>query len=146
MANHGASSSSAAASKSANKSRVAVLRLSPSLLSRFPHEPTPQASPKSTPSSSTDTPAINLPEPTPMETPAADTPADSAADTPAATSNNANGNSTPSSSLAPPPAGTKGRKPLPAARGTKRGAAQLTPDGLPKPRAKPGPKSKKQKL
>ncbi|KAF2751126.1 hypothetical protein M011DRAFT_473640 [Sporormia fimetaria CBS 119925] len=121
------------ASKSA-KSAIVVLKLAPAKLRTFaPAEPSPKPSEKPTPSSSsTSIPQVNEP------TPAVNTPVESNA-TPAA----ANGPNT-SSSLAPPPAGGK-RKSLPAARGTKRGAAHLTADGLPKPRGKPGPKSKKLK-
>lgn len=121
------------------KTKIAVLKLASEQLAKFPHivEPSAKSSSKAT-SSSSDTPVAQIIEPTPT----ADTPAESAA-TPAEA--NTNGLSTPSSNLAPPPAGGK-RKGVPGPKpGAKRGAAHLTPDGLPKPRGKPGPK-KKQKL
>jgi hypothetical protein len=119
------------------KSKIAVLKLAPDHLAKFPHSVAPSANPSTqSTTSSSDTPAAHVAEPTP----AADTPAESAA-----TPGPPNGMSTPSSSLAPPAANGK-KKGVPGPKpGTKRGAAHLTPDGLPKPRGKPGPK-KKQKL
>ncbi|KAF2475982.1 uncharacterized protein BDR25DRAFT_89697 [Lindgomyces ingoldianus] len=120
------------------KTKTVILKLSPDSLLSFPHEPVSSRKPsqsrsKSTSSSETPIPAAVEP-PTPSENPS-----ESAA-TPVV-----NGSSTPSSTLAPPAAGSK-RKGIPGPKpGTKRGAAALTPDGLPRPRGKPGPK-KKQKL
>jgi hypothetical protein len=121
----------------APKSRIAVLKLSPDHLARFPHASESSAKPSSkAASSSSGTPIAQVVEPSP----AAETPVETAA-TPAVQ----NGTSTPSSTLAPPQTNGK-RKSLPGPKpGAKRGAGQLAPDGPPKPRGKPGPK-KKQKL
>ncbi|ORY16557.1 INO80 complex, subunit Ies4 [Clohesyomyces aquaticus] len=119
------------------KTKTVTLRLSPDVLANFPHEPSlsrkPSQSRSKSTSSSTEAPAIPVIEqpPTPSENPS------ESATTPAV-----NGTTTPSSSLAPPAAGAK-RKGIPGPKpGTKRGASALAPDGLPKPRGKPGPKKK----
>ncbi|KAF2494088.1 hypothetical protein BU16DRAFT_64409 [Lophium mytilinum] len=73
------------------------------------------------------------------------------ANEPSSSENPSDSNATPllpnsttaSSSLAPPTAAGVKRKGVPGPKpGSKRGAANLTPDGLPKPRGKPGPKKK----
>ncbi|KAF2017515.1 hypothetical protein BU24DRAFT_151956 [Aaosphaeria arxii CBS 175.79] len=126
------------ASKQA-KSRIAILKLSPDQLSKFPHTPTSSAKQSSSSSSSSPSPS-DAPVPPIVEPAPSDTAADSAS-TPAAM----NGASTPSSSLAPPVAGQK-RKGAPGLKSAgKKTPSASTPDGLPKPRGKPGPK-KKQKL
>ncbi|KAF2259806.1 hypothetical protein CC78DRAFT_536843 [Lojkania enalia] len=114
------------------KSKTIILKLSPDRLAKIPHATGPSSKSSQTrSSSSSEIPVV----PTPSENPS-----DSAAATPAA-----NGMSTPSNSLAPLAVGAK-RKGIPGPKpGAKRSAAHLTPDGLPKPRGKPGPK-KKQKL
>jgi hypothetical protein len=118
------------------KSLVAVLKLSPDRLTKFPHVTDPSADASTKSSSSANTPpATKVIEPSP----AADTPVDTAA-TPAP----ADRVGTPSSSLAPPAASGKRKGPAPKA-GTKRSAAALTPNNDLKSKSKPGPK-KKQKL
>jgi hypothetical protein len=112
------------------KTKTVILRLSSKALGAFPHEPvaTP-ATPAPKPTSSPDTPA-----PPQIVEPSADTPAD--ASTPM------NGTNTPSS-LAPPTTGPKRKGPAPKKRGI---SAVDGTASTPKPRGKPGPKSKKQKL
>ncbi|KAF2107595.1 INO80 complex, subunit Ies4 [Lophiotrema nucula] len=121
------------------KSKTVVLKLAPEQLAKFPHtidsSSKPSLAGSKAASSSSDTPVAPAVEPTPSENPS-----DSTAATPAV-----NGMSTPSSTLAPSAPGAK-RKGIPGPKpGAKRGAAHFTPDGVPKPRGKPGPK-KKQKL
>ncbi|KAF1914302.1 INO80 complex, subunit Ies4 [Ampelomyces quisqualis] len=100
-----------------SKSKTVVLKLSPSALLAFPHAvAVAAASPASKPTSSPDTPADLS---TPM-----------------------NGANTPSS-LAPPGAAPKRKAPAPKKRAI---AAVDGANGTSKPRSKPGPKTKKQKL
>ncbi|KAF2205323.1 hypothetical protein GQ43DRAFT_356688, partial [Delitschia confertaspora ATCC 74209] len=116
------------------KSKIIALKLSPQVLSNFPSDVQPsrkisQSRTKSTSSSNTSVaPAVEQP------------PSEALSDsntTPAV-----NGANTPSDSLAPTAAASK-RKGVPGPKpGTKRSAANLTPEGLPKPRGKPGPKKK----
>jgi hypothetical protein len=115
------------------KSKTVVLRLSQKALLAFPHEPT-AASEDQKPTSSPDTPAPKIIEPS--------------SDTPADASTPMNGTNTPSS-LAPPASGPKRKGPAPKKRGIAavdgaNGAS--TTNSTPKPRGKPGPKAKKQKL
>ncbi|OCK84558.1 hypothetical protein K432DRAFT_288725 [Lepidopterella palustris CBS 459.81] len=117
------------------KSKIITLQLSPAVLSKFPSAIEPvrkQSQPRSKASSSSiSTPVAQVVEPSPSENPS-----DSNA-TPLA-----NGTTTTASSLAPPTTVLK-RKGIPGPKpGSKRGASNLTPDGLPKPRGKPGPKKK----
>ncbi|OAK97638.1 hypothetical protein IQ06DRAFT_35536 [Phaeosphaeriaceae sp. SRC1lsM3a] len=111
------------------KSKTVVLKLSSKALLAFPHEPV-AASPAPKPTSSPDTPA------------AAPQVVESTADTPADASTPMNDPGTPSS-LAPPANGPKRKGPVPKKRNI---AAVDGANGTPKPRGKPGPKSKKQKL
>lgn len=112
------------------KTKTVILRLSPKALVAFPHEPAAAvASPAPKPTSSPETPAApQIFEPSP--------------DTPADASTPMDGTNTPSS-LAPPTTGPKRKGPAPKKRGI--GAVDGT-NGAPKPRGKPGPKTKKQKL
>jgi hypothetical protein len=112
------------------KSKTVVLKLSSKALRAFPHEPA-TASPPPKPTSSPGTPAApQIIEPS--------------AETPAEQSTPMNGTNTPSS-LAPPTTGPKRKGPAPKKRGI--AAVDGTPSSsTPKPRGKPGPKSKKQKL
>ncbi|KAH8728437.1 INO80 complex, subunit Ies4, partial [Phaeosphaeriaceae sp. PMI808] len=111
------------------KSKTIILKLSSATLVAFPHEraPTPQDD-KPTSTSSPGTSAPQTVEPSP------DTPADS--------STTMNGTGTPSS-LAPPTTGPKRKGPIPKKRPI---AAVDGSNSASKPRGKPGPKSKKQKL
>jgi hypothetical protein len=114
------------------KSKTIVLKLSSKVLLGFPHE-TAAASPAP---KSTSTPA----------TPAAPHIIEPSVDTPAESATPMNGTDTPSS-LAPPTTGPKRKGPAPKKRGI--AAVDGTnggTNGTPKPRGKPGPKSKKQKL
>jgi len=110
------------ASKTASKTKIITLSLSKDILVKFPHESSSSADPSSPTSSNVDSTA--------QPTAEASTP-DTAAGAPV------NG----SDSLAPPNAlnrkGVPGPKP-----GLKRNASQMTVDGIPKPRGKPGPKKK----
>ncbi|KAF2813144.1 uncharacterized protein BDZ99DRAFT_486488 [Mytilinidion resinicola] len=116
------------------KSLIVKLTLSADKLSKFPASPelTRKDSTSRKPSStSTSTPTATANEPSSSENPS---------------ESNATpllpNSTTASSSLAPPTTGVK-RKGVPGPKpGSKRGAANLTPDGLPKPRGKPGPKKK----
>ncbi|KAK2736427.1 hypothetical protein FQN57_000760 [Myotisia sp. PD_48] len=115
--------------KSSTKSKLIVLKLSPALLRKFPVDPKPENSPDTKAKSITEE-TKNVAEPSspsPNSTPAIAQP--SSAD------NASDAASTPAPSTTEPAA----PKPPPAPRGTKRG---LGPDGLPKPRGKPGPKKK----
>jgi hypothetical protein len=110
------------------RSKTVILRLSPKALIAFPHEAA-AAPPDSKPTSSPDTPAPQV--------------TDSSINTPA-DSTTMNGTNTPSS-LAPPAVGPNGKRKGPAPK--KRTIAAVDgANGTPKPRGKPGPKSKKQKL
>lgn len=109
------------------KSKTVVIKLSPKLLSAFPHEPA-ATPPETKPTSVPGTPTPQIVEP------ATDTPADS--------STPMNGTNTPSS-LAPPTAGPKRKGSAPKKRTI---TAVDGTNGTPKPRGKPGPKTKKQKL
>jgi hypothetical protein len=117
------------------KSKTVVLKLSPKALRAFPHE-SAAASPPPKPTSSPGTPAA----PQMVE---------SSADTPAEQSTPMNGSNTPSS-LAPPTTGPKRKTPASKKRGISAvdGTTTATTPGssTPKPRGKPGPKAKKQKL
>ncbi|KAB2576179.1 putative duf1711 domain protein [Lasiodiplodia theobromae] len=118
------------------RSQLAVLRLAPALLSRFPADgPVRKNSRSKSSSSSTpiDTPADPMViEPAePLSAPDADAASAANGSTPALDNN----------SLAPPQNGAK-RKGIPGPKpGTKRTAGQSN-DGTPKPRGKPGPKKK----
>ncbi|KAF2820662.1 hypothetical protein CC86DRAFT_374324 [Ophiobolus disseminans] len=111
------------------KSKTVILRLSPKALGAFPHTAA-ATPPQSKPASSPDTPAPQIVEP----------PNDTPTDTDAAAA--MNGTSTPSS-LAPPAAGPKRKGPAPKKRSI---AAVDGASSAAKARAKPGPKTKKQKL
>lgn len=116
------------------KSKIVTLRLVPAVLSAFLSTVEParkQSQSRSKSSSSISTPITQVVEPSPSEIPSDSNP------TPAA-----NGTLTATGSLAPPATAIK-RKGIPGPKpGSKRASSNLTPDGLPKPRGKPGPKKK----
>jgi hypothetical protein len=110
------------ASASLPKTKIITLSLPKELLLKFPHEPSSVADPASPASSNVDS--------TVQPTAEVNTP-DTAAGA------NVNG----SDSLAPPNA--LNRKGIPGPKpGLKRNVSQMTVDGVPKPRGKPGPKKK----
>ncbi|EOD48402.1 hypothetical protein GTA08_BOTSDO09815 [Neofusicoccum parvum] len=118
------------------KSAVAILRLPPALLARFPTDGPVRKNSRSK-SSSSSTPADTPADPMVIE-PAAP---QSAPDADSASALNGTTSAIDNNSLAPPQNGAK-RKGIPGPKpGSKRTAGQST-DGTPKPRGKPGPKKK----
>ncbi|OJD35367.1 uncharacterized protein BKCO1_17000105 [Diplodia corticola] len=118
------------------RSQVAVLRLAPSLLARFPSDGPVRKNSRSK-SSSSATPIDTPTDPMVVE------PAElqSAPDADAASAVNGSTPALDNNSLAPPQNGAK-RKGIPGPKpGSKRTAGQSN-DGTPKPRGKPGPKKK----
>jgi hypothetical protein len=112
------------------KTKTIVLKLSPKALLGFPHEPV-AAPEESKPTSSPNTPAPKIVEPSP--------------DTPADASTPMNGTNTPSA-LAPPASGPKRKGPAPKKRTIAAVDGTNSTSSTPKARGKPGPKAKKQKL
>ncbi|OQO01871.1 hypothetical protein B0A48_12344 [Cryoendolithus antarcticus] len=123
-------------SKSARKTHIITLHLSPDTLSRFPHTPSPpkpSASPASVPKLET-TPAIIQPDSSSADksSESASTPAATTADTPDP------------NALAPPPKvdGRRKRGGAAAITGRKRAPPTIDPMSTPRERARPGPKKK----
>ncbi|KAI9771166.1 MAG: hypothetical protein M1840_002517 [Geoglossum simile] len=119
-------------SKASKQCKIVILSLSPDKLAQFPPSKPPSrkgtSKSKSTPSSAS----------TPNPPVASASPAGNVSDS---NSTPAPGGTPGASNLLPPIEGTK-RKGIPGPKpGTKR-AAPLGPDGLPRPRGKPGPKKK----
>ncbi|KAM5432913.1 hypothetical protein McanMca71_005550 [Microsporum canis] len=128
---HNSNSSSSSSSSRLKARKIVVLSLPPAVLSRFPSNASSDDSQaKEEESSSPSTP------PAPLTDIVSD--GDAASTTNAGDGSVGPAPSTPAAGNAPTSAPASGA----AKAGTKRGAAALGPDGLPKPRGKPGPKKK----